>query len=165
MKETILFTERQQFRQLWLILLLILLNGGFLYECIRQIIMDQQSGHPTMTNTSLITATAIVIMVTLLIFLCRLETRIQTDGIYVRFFPFHFTYRFFPWNDLSAYYIRQYNPIPEYGGWGLRGFGKNKALNISGNKGLQLEIKNGSKLLIGTQKPEELSAILEQSAT
>jgi TATA-box binding protein (TBP) (component of TFIID and TFIIIB) len=37
-----------------------------------------------------------------------------------------------------------------------------KAYNVSGNQGVQLFFTNGKKLLIGTQKPEEITAILKQ---
>ena len=56
--------------------------------------------------------------------------------------------------------IREYKPIMEYGGWGIRGFGSNRALNIKGKIGLQLVFKNGQKLLIGTQKADEIVKIL-----
>jgi hypothetical protein len=61
-------------------------------------------------------------------------------------------------------YVRKYNAIAEYGGWGWRLglFGKGTAYNISGNEGLQLEFINGKKLLIGTQKLEALSGIVEK---
>ena len=59
-------------------------------------------------------------------------------------------------------YVRQYSPIIEYGGWGLRFgiFGKGTAFNVSGNKGLQLEFINNKKLLIGTNKPDALTETL-----
>jgi len=41
-------------------------------------------------------------------------------------------------------------------------FGKGRALNMSGNMGLQLELKDGKKLLIGTQKFEELEQLLQK---
>ena len=65
---------------------------------------------------------------------------------------------------MSKCYVREYSPIAEYGGWGLRGgfFGKGSALNVSGNKGLQLELKNNKKILIGTNKPKELSETLSK---
>ena len=60
--------------------------------------------------------------------------------------------------------VRQYSPLLEYGGLGMRIglFGKGKAWNISGDKGLQLEFNNQKKLLIGTNQPEELAATLEK---
>jgi hypothetical protein len=38
--------------------------------------------------------------------------------------------------------------------------GKNRAFNATGNIGLQLVFKDGKKLLIGTQKPAEIEAVL-----
>ncbi|MBK8703741.1 MAG: hypothetical protein IPN33_08970 [Saprospiraceae bacterium] len=63
---------------------------------------------------------------------------------------------------MAKVYVRQYKPIAEFGGWGLRYSmsGKGRALNVSGNMGLQLEFKDGKKLLIGTQKPKEIELVL-----
>jgi TATA-box binding protein (TBP) (component of TFIID and TFIIIB) len=59
--------------------------------------------------------------------------------------------------------VREYAPLSEYGGWGLRySVNHGKAYNVSGNQGVQLFFTNGKKLLIGTQKPEEITAILKQ---
>jgi TATA-box binding protein (TBP) (component of TFIID and TFIIIB) len=40
-------------------------------------------------------------------------------------------------------------------------FGAGKAYNVSGNKGVQLVFKNGKKLLIGSQKADELAKAIE----
>ena len=83
--------------------------------------------------------------------------------MYIRFFPFHLKFKFYPWDSIRKSYLRQYSPLGEYGGWGLRIglFGKGTAYNVSGNWGLQLEFTNKKKLLIGTVRPEELSSTLE----
>ena len=44
----------------------------------------------------------------------------------------------------------------------MRLFGKVKAWNISGDKGLQLEFTNQKRLLIGTKQPEALAGALEK---
>lgn len=56
-------------------------------------------------------------------------------------------------------YVRQYSPLAEYGGWGLRLglFGKGTSYNVSYDKGLQLEFTDNKKLLIGTNKSDELT--------
>lgn len=89
-------------------------------------------------------------------------TQIKNDGVYVKLFPFHLKYKFYSWEQLSKSYVRKYNPISEYGGWGYRIgiFGKGKAFNISVNMGLQLELNNKSKIFIGTRKAEELKSVL-----
>ncbi len=66
------------------------------------------------------------------------------------------------WEDISKAYIREYKPVAEYGGWGVRGFfsSSGRAYNVSGNVGLQVELKNGKKILIGTQKQETIEELL-----
>lgn len=115
-----------------------------------------------MSNDGLLLTSAIFAAIVLLFLNLKLETYIQSDGIYVRFFPVHFSYRFFAFEELEKSYVRKYSPLWEYGGWGLRYgiFGQGKAFNVAGNQGLQLEFKDGSKLLIGTQKPTELAQVL-----
>lgn len=104
----------------------------------------------------------ILAVVILFMFINRLETRIDERGIYVKFFPVIPKFKFYPWEEISTAVVRKYSSLLEYGGWGIR-FGRNgKAYNIKGNKGLQLKFKNGSALLIGTQKAEELQKVLNE---
>jgi hypothetical protein len=58
--------------------------------------------------------------------------------------------------------VRAYDPLGEYGGWGLKGSSGNRALNIAGDQGLQLELQNGQRLLLGTQRPAEVTQALHQ---
>ena len=86
----------------------------------------------------------------------RLETRIDEKGVFTRFKPFSFTNKFFAWEDISRCYVRKYDPVKEYGGWGLRGIGeRSKAYNVWGDQGIQITTKTGKKFLIGTQNPSE----------
>ncbi len=111
-----------------------------------------------------IVAMAIPIAVTILFFILKLETEVRTDALYVRFYPLHIRYKKFTADNLQQHYARQYRPIVEYGGWGIRcSFtGKGKAYNISGNKGVQLVLTNGKKLLIGSQRPDELVTAIDK---
>ncbi len=162
MKADILFSEHQRFKQWWFLMFPIGINILLLIGVFYQIIGGKQFGDKPMSNEELVITTGISILFTILLLNFRLDTQIKNDGIYVRFFPFHLRYKFYPWEELTKCYVRQYSPIAEYGGWGLRYgfFGKGKAYNVSGNKGLQLEFKNNKKLLIGTNKQEELNQIL-----
>lgn len=164
MHDEILFTERQRFKQWWLWLIILGINGIFLFGVFKQVIGGQQSGDKPISNTGLLIATGLTIILTILFVNFRLDTIIKKDGIYVRFFPFHIKFKKYTWNTLTKAYVRQYSPITEYGGWGLRLglFGKGKAYNISGDQGLQLEFTGNKKLLIGTNKADELTKVLKK---
>jgi hypothetical protein len=84
-----------------------------------------------------------------------LITEVRHDGIYFRYFPLHCSFRRIAFDELKRYEVRTYRPIIEYGGWGIRYGPKGKAYNVSGNRGLQLELISGKRLLIGSQQPEE----------
>jgi len=110
----------------------------------------------------LIAAVFIQAIPMIMIWAAKLQTIVCRDGLYVRFFPFHIKFKRFAFEDIGEYYARQYSPLKEYGGWGIRfTFRNGKAYNISGNKGLQIVFKNGKKLLIGSQNPQELVAAID----
>lgn len=152
--DKILFYEKQRFNQWWMWGLLLLVSFVIfrpIYEAI--------SENKAMSSDQWI-GLIILVVVLILFFLIRLETKIQTEGIYVKFFPFLPQFRFYPWEGIEIVQLRKYSALKEFGGWGIR-FGRGgTAYNVKGNKGLQLKFKNGNALLIGTQKPEELQRVL-----
>jgi hypothetical protein len=164
MKKLILFSEKQKFKQWWLWAILLIVNGIILIGIFKQLITNQPFGDKPMSNLGLLLTAIPLLLITLLILNIRLDTLIKEDGIYVRFFPFHWSFKKISWDMISSSYVRKYSPLLEYGGWGMRLgiFGKGNAWNISGDKGLQLVFSNQKKLLIGTNQPEKLAAILEK---
>ncbi|WP_291104519.1 MULTISPECIES: DUF6141 family protein [unclassified Flavobacterium] len=162
MENDILFTEQQKFKQWWLWLILLAVNFVFIFGIYKQMILGQPFGDKPMSNIGLFMGFGIVLLLTILFYYFKLETTLKTDGIYVRFFPIHIKYKIYTWDMINKSFVRKYNAITEYGGWGVRYgiFGSGKALNVSGNQGLQLVFANNKKLLIGTNKPQELSEAL-----
>ena len=156
MDENYTFYEKQSFRQWWIWALLIFVLAYSIYNSFEN--------NDYFSTSELICSIAVPILIMILFFVIKLETKIDTLGIRVRLFPFHFQFKYFPWKNIQKVYIRKYSPIIEYGGWGLRFgmFGKGKAFNISGNVGLQIVFKDQKKLLIGTQKSVEMKKFLEE---
>jgi hypothetical protein len=101
----------------------------------------------------------IFIGMTVFVLSSRLITEVRKDGLYVRFFPFHQTFQHIRFDSIASATTRVYSPIGEYGGWGIRyGLGGvGRAYNAKGDEGVQLVFKDGQKLLIGSQRAEELS--------
>lgn len=156
------FKEKQHFKQPWLWVLLVGINGLFIYGIVRQLIIGKDFGNKPLSNTMLLAITLSVIALTLAFLLLRLETIICGEGIFYRFFPFQTKLRHITWHSTTQAYVRKYNAITEFGGWGLRWAlkGKVKALTVAGNIGLLIEYDNGKKLLLGTQKEKEMAVAL-----
>lgn len=53
-----------------------------------------------------------------------------------------------------------YRPVRDYGGWGLRGSGRRRAINARGDRGVLITRRDGSTLLVGSQEPRRLLAAL-----
>lgn len=153
MDDKILFYEKQQFRQWWLWLLLLSINGFVLYN----ILNLEDFGN----NSKQIIWIPIVVLVLLIVlfWFTKLETFVYKDRIEIIFSPF-IKKKIFKISELEKLEVIKYNPILDYGGWGIR-FG---AYNVSGNMGLKMYFKTKKSfrdsILIGTQKPEELSKII-----
>ena len=145
-------------------MILLGINRLFLFGVHQQVIVGQQFGDKPISEKVLIVITGLTLLLTFLFINFRLDTIIKRDRIYVRFFPFHITFKHYNWNNLTKSFVRQYAAISEYGGWGLKFglLGKGKAYYVSDDKGLQLEFNNKKKLLIGTNKPDELTETLSK---
>ncbi len=160
-KNDIYFFEKQRFRQWWAWLILIGVNVLCIAGCILQIGLNRPFGDNPVSDAGLIIITVVLFIVTVVLLSCALQTYINEEGVFVRFFPFQFRYKFYNWNTIRASYVRKYSPVCEYGGWGIRvGFNATKAYTMSGNIGLQLILHNGKKVLIGTNHPDHLKRVL-----
>lgn len=115
------------------------------------------------TVASIVAAAMAMLGISLLLAL-RLETRLSKTGVHYRLFPLHWRWQLWPWPEIAQAYVRSYDPLSEYGGWGLKGSRRNRAYNISGDLGLQLVLRNGNRLLLGTQRPAEITQVLGQLA-
>ena len=83
----------------------------------------------------------------------QMVTEIHPDGILVYCKPFRFLRRKFQWGAIDRMYARTYSPLADYGGWGIRRGKSGLAYNMRGRQGVQLELKDGPNVLIGTQMP------------
>ncbi|WP_424494583.1 hypothetical protein [Salinimicrobium sp. GXAS 041] len=154
-----IFLEKQFVKRWWLfmfILAIIVVGVGTAYYAT---INAEEATAVIVSIVSLIITVPLVFALLSL----RLETRIDEKGVFTRFRPFGFTRKYYNWNEIVDIYVRTYDPLTEYGGWGFRGIGgNNKAYNVAGNKGIQVVLKSGEKFLIGTQKTDEAKKVISR---
>ena len=160
------FSEIQKFSIRWAWLGTIALNGLFIYAIIEQIVLGKPFGNKPAPDAVLIAVELFFLLLLLFIMSIRLKTNFNGEGIQYRFYPFQLKTTAIEWHELSDAYIREYNSLFEYGGWGIRqGAPKTgRAINTSAscNKGLQLRFRDGKLLLIGTKNPAAIQKILDE---
>ena len=165
-QNNLIFREVQTFGSTlrWLLVVLMAISFAVFAIALLETLTNPETTNKLAPTLLSIISMAIPIAATILFYILKLETEVRTDGLYVRFYPMHIRFRKFTGQDLAEHYSRTYKPIREYGGWGIKcSFtGKGKAYNVSGNKGVQLVLTNGKKLLIGSQRPDELAAAIDK---
>jgi hypothetical protein len=140
-----IFKEEQQFSRWW--------------------IMTFLAGLPILILTSQSTGDYIAVWIALPFFavftylfvIARLRTRLSSRTVEFQFSPF--LSRKYDWSDIESAEVIDYGFV---GGWGIRlGTKYGTVYNVSGKMGLQLRLKNGKRIVIGTQKPEQIQNWLE----
>jgi hypothetical protein len=72
-----------------------------------------------------------------------------------------FTSRQITFADIEGFEARSYQPVKEYGGWGIKGWSLNRrAYNVSGNQGVELTLRDGHQIMIGSQRSQELASAI-----
>ena len=162
---TVRFEEDQYLRQPWLWIVIggsslsqILLFGWGLYQ---QLYLGRPWGTSATSDEALVVIAALVLIIALgiplLLYTTKLTVRVDATHLRVRYFPF--LRKAVPLEQVTRCMVRTYQPLREYGGWGIRWSwtGRGWAYNVSGDRGVQLELASGRRLLIGSQRPNELA--------
>ena len=165
----VFFKEIQRYKKPWIryiitaVVVIMILNATFL---VRQLMASGQEGAADENERIvLITVTIFIIIFTLgfVINFTRMKmiTIVTEEGIQVFYPPILRKGRTIHRRSIERFEIRQYKPLVEFGGWGIKTRGRplrqrryGKALTAYGKTGLQLHLRNGKKFLIGTQRPD-----------
>jgi len=152
------FKEEQKFTQWWLWLILIPIGVLPIFGIYKQMILGEMFGDKPMSDLGLIIFSVFIFSLIGLFLIMKLKTSIDKNGIQMNFFPF--TKKRIEWNEIKNTKVVNYGFV---GGWGIRLWTKyGTVYNMRGNKGLAIELKNGKKFLIGTQKETELNNVVEK---
>ena len=158
------FKEEQYFRQksLWLVILFFPVFS--LYGIYEQILMGNIIGEKPLSDGGLVSFSLIVgLGLPLAFWFMKLKLRVSDKGLHYQFFPIHLKERLITFPEIKSYKARTYSPLREFGGWGIRFGFESKAYNVCGNKGLQLELENGRKVLFGSQDHKALEKAMKKA--
>lgn len=163
----VLFREVQKMNQIWVWLIIAIPVIFSWYGAYQQLLLGKPFGdNPAPDWMMLLLFLAFGVLFPVFFHSIKLVTEVRKDGLYIRFYPFHRSFKIFPFETIQSYEIRTYNPIIDYGGWGIRYGPKGKAYTTTGNRGLLFEFADGKKvkkLMIGSQTPEKLSEAIRKA--
>ena len=152
------YREVQHFRQPWLWLLVAGIFGVSVWSFVQQIVLGRPFGqNPAPDTVIMIIGMVFGLAFPLLFLVANLTIEVRSDGLYYRFLPFHWSFHRISADTLAKYEVQTYSPIRDYGGWGIRYGRGGKVYNVSGNRGVMLVLSDGQKLLMGSQKPDDLA--------
>lgn len=156
----IVFREEQPWRHVtWVILLVFGLAAFQWYGFIEQIILGRPFGNNPAPDWVMILIW-LFFGVGLPIFFLRLRlvVIVRPESIDIDYRPL--TRRSIPMDTIVGVEARDYRPLAEYGGWGIRGWGNRIAYNVRGNRGVDLTLIDGRRVLIGSQRANELATAI-----
>lgn len=154
------FEETQRMTQWWLWGLVLILALSVWGLMIRAVVLRQPLDSEEPLWATAIPFVLVGIGLPVLMFATRMTTQVSDEAVIIRYRPF--TTVTIPHTDIERFEARHYNPILEYGGWGLRGWGSKRAYNVSGSQGVELFLTDGRRIMVGSQRPDELAAALQQ---
>jgi len=170
--EKILYKEVQKFRQPWVWLIIIpIVAGTVIYFSIginQQVIGGKAFGDKPMSDAGLIIVAVfsflLVVGLSVLFYTMKMITEVRSSGICFRYPPMLNKNKMIRKEEIESYEVRTYKAIKEYGGYGIKvGLKKyGKAYTVRGNSGLQLLLKNGDKVLLGTQRREAIRSAVHK---
>lgn len=154
------FDEKQRFGQWWVFVVPFLMLGITIFVTVQQLLYEQPVGNNPVPDSSIWILWVFSLGLLWFLWSFQLITSINKKGISVRVRPL--LHKNFKWDDIDEMFIREYKPLREYGGYGIRYSKNGTAYNIKGKTGLQLVMKNGKRILIGTQRSKELGDLIEK---
>lgn len=169
--EKIFFSEEQRFTQWWvwaimtaaLLAMIVPIAISVQQEWIAGLSYSEQPESVTETVITGLFSFFVMVGIFILVFASRLKTKITSQGLFFAYPPIFRKWRQVAPGAIDHYEIRKYKAKREYGGYGVRRRRiSGQAYIVSGSIGLQLHLKNGKKLLIGTHKKQAVESAMKK---
>ena len=162
--QAVLFQEVQAFRKDWPTPLFLLIVGIPWISIAFAVLVLRTVGKPVPPAFAWGIGLAMSLAFSLFMSSLKLTISVRSDGLFYRYFPFHLSEQRLGFEEIAEHKVREYRPLVEYGGWGIRNGPKGKAYNVVGKKGVQLVLTSGKRVLFGSQRAEELAGAIESAS-
>jgi len=151
-----IYAERQRFGPWWVWLLVGIAAVGAWVGGIAAWTGGDDGGH----LGAILLVVVVGVLVPVGFLTVHLDLTVDATAVHVRFFPF--TRRTIPLDEITTVEARRYRPVAESGGWGIKGWSRRKvAYNVRGDVGVDLTLRDGRRVLLGSQHAADLAAAIE----
>jgi hypothetical protein len=150
------YFERQRFTQWWIWLLSFLIAGVALTGIVQQVVLGRPFGNLPADNATVLTISTVLLLSVLFIHLIRLDIMVDERGLHVRYWPF--MERHISLDQIVTVEHTNYGGV----GAGIRlGSPHGIVYNIRGRQGVQLTLKSGERIFLGSRHPQRLEDMLK----
>lgn len=88
-------------------------------------------------------------------------TRIDTQGVHYKYFPFVRNWKLIPWSQIKRVSVGKIHPLTDFGGWGYRFGGKKKGIILSGDQAIYMRLSTEKTFVITTKLPDQAKREIE----
>lgn len=161
-KPQVLFHESQSLRPWHTRLVLAMPPAALVFIAVRQLGFHQPWTHPPMTNGDVIFLTVLLVAVYLRLITVRLVTVVRTSDLSLGLRGL-WRMRRIPLSEIGAVAPVRFDAAKDFGGYGVRSGARGTGYIASGDRGVEFELTDRQKILVGSQRPEELAARIMQA--
>ena len=86
-----------------------------------------------------------------------LNVEVRSDHLFIWFGPLRLIRRRIRYSDIQRVGAITYRPFREFGGWGIRWRPGKSAWSIRGNRAVNVELRNGKSVYVGSRFPRRLA--------
>lgn len=139
-----------------------ILWGAIVLSCY-PILAGWGSGMPFARRVTVVVA-VVAVAVAIEVLLGGLTVLVQETRVLIHLGSVPLVRRSVPFSDIVSMESVRYQPIREFGGWGVRGWGRRKAWSARGNEAVALRLEGDRLLLIGSDHPRRLEERIRAAA-
>lgn len=155
------YREVQYFRPWWFVLIVLLCSGLAWWGAVSQLVLGEPWGNnPGSDEFMMAFFIGFGIIFPLIMLNMRLIVTIS-DAVYIKVWPFMFRPRVLSPQDIVSYQALEYDPLSDYGGWGIKGSASDRVYSVSGRRGVKFHLTNGDKVMVGSQRAEQLKMAMD----
>jgi hypothetical protein len=124
-----------------------------------QVVLGHTWGKHPMSNADVIGWTVFLWVIYLRLITVRLATELRRDQLVIALRGL-WRLRRIPLGQIQSVETIAHDIERDYGGFGIRSTREGKAYVASGGRGVRLALPTGEKVVVGSQRPDELAAAL-----